>query len=79
VIQLDEVEQEIIVLCAEDSMGLWFIAGTVRDMQFAPDSDTSAVCTRTLEILSRLLASGLIEAGFPDRSGRFVPASESSE
>ncbi len=66
--KLNELEKEVLVECAEDHNGSWFIVGQVA--RHVGSDDLQEVRKRTTQVLHDLLKDGLIQAGFPTLDGR---------
>lgn len=75
-ITLKPIEIRLMEECAEDWAGLWSFIWSVREEMGV--SDPAERRKATMEIVSRLLAAGLIRAGDIADEG-FRPSSESSE
>ncbi len=66
--EFSQLHRQILTLCAEDHLGLWFAMTPVENVFEKANSDE--IRRRTLEILYDLLKLDLIQAGFPAEDGR---------
>ncbi len=67
-LQLTELQKQILMDCADDYTGLWFIIDTVRDV--FPMADPETIQKKTIEVIRELLEAKFIEAGCLNDWGR---------
>lgn len=81
-VDLDRLQAELLQECKEDHVGLWTFLWVVRHAlndgayptKERDKADPTEVRRLSLELVRRLLKSGLVQAGFPTADGRgFVP------
>src|SRR3990172_2569934 len=70
--EFSQLHKQILTLCAEDHIGLWFAMTPVENV--FEQANSEEIRRRTLEILYDLLKLDLIQAGFPAVDGRSFKA-----
>jgi hypothetical protein len=66
--KLNKVHRQLLKLCSDDYVGLWFAMTPIEDT--SKGADPMEVRSKTIRILYELLREGLIQAGFPTTDGR---------